>query len=197
MSKPNIKLIVQDEQARAQFSEVTENILSTASASENDVESLNNNIVEALKVATNQAIETRTVAKKPWANTHFLSLLDEQKACATPERKKELKNEIKKVGKRLKNQYYSEKANELNLASESKDTEEEFRLMKNYSMLKKKHQTPISATKLEEHFRNHFKERQIDIPDEVMNPQNYQHLACPQELYSIRVNEEPPKEKKF
>ena len=95
-------------------------------------------------------------------------------------------------GKRLKNQYYSEKANELNLASESKDTEEEFRLMKNYSMLKKNHQTPISATKLEEHFMNHFKERQIGIPDEVMNPQNYQHLARTQELDSIRVNEEPP-----
>ena len=60
MLKPNIKLIVQDEQARAQFSEMTENILTTASAFENDVESLNNNIVEALKVATNQAIERRT-----------------------------------------------------------------------------------------------------------------------------------------
>ena len=98
-SKPNIKLLAQDEQARVQFSEVTENILTTASITENDVESLNNNITEALQAATEQTIARRTVAKQPWANEHFLSLLDEQKVCTSPERTKELKKEKRNVGR--------------------------------------------------------------------------------------------------
>ena len=52
--------------------------------------------------------------------------------------------EIKKSGKKLKNKYYGEKAKELNLASEARDAEEEFRLMKNYKALKNKKMLLIS-----------------------------------------------------
>ena len=52
--------------------------------------------------------------------------------------------EIKKYGKKLKNKYYGKKAQELNLASEARDAEEEFRLMKNYTALKNKKQLLIS-----------------------------------------------------
>ena len=109
-----------------------------------------------------------------------------------PPEKKELMKEIKKYGKKLKNKYYGKKAQELNLASEARDAEEEFRLMKNYTALKNKKQLLISPQKLEEHFKDHFKHKPIEVPDEVTNPQNYQHLLLPPEITNARIDEEPP-----
>ena len=75
---------------------------------------------------------------------HFRRLIKEQKDCKSPQRRKELVKEVKKYGTKLKNRYYGEKANELNLASEAKDAEEEFRLMKNYTALKNKKSVLLS-----------------------------------------------------
>ena len=99
--------------------------------------------------------------------------------------------EVKKYGTKLKNRYYGEKANELNLASKAKDAAEEFRLMKNYTDLKNKQSILLSPKKLEDHFKDHFKHRPIDMPDEVINPQNYQHLASPSEIANHIVDEDP------
>ena len=156
------------------------------------MENIADNITEALNSASNQTIAKVITEKKPWANQEYLNLINEQKSCKSPERNRELLKEIKKSGKRLKNRYYGKKAKELNIASKSKDTEEEFRQMKNYTALKARRQTPISSLKLEEHFKDHFKDRHISIPDEVANPHNYQYLAPPQERGNIRVDEEPP-----
>ena len=109
-----------------------------------------------------------------------------------PAKKKELRIEIKKSGIRLKNKYYGDKAKELNLASEAKDAEEEFRLMKNYSAVKNKKSLLIPPNKLEEHFKDHFKYRPIEVPDEVSNPQNYSYLAPISDIDNILVNEGPP-----
>ena len=62
--------------------------------------------------------------------------------------------------------------------------------MRNYSAFKSKREIPISTSKLEEHFEDHFKNRPITIPDEVANPQNYPHLKPPEHL--CVVDESPP-----
>ena len=65
-------------------------------------------------------------------------------------------------------------------------------LMKNYSVLKRRQHVPISPKKLENHFKNHFKDRPLETSDEVINPQRYQHLSPSEELGNIRVDEAPP-----
>ena len=61
----------------------------------------------------------------------------------------------------------------------------EFRLMKNYSALKNKHETLIPTEKLKTHFKEHFKNRPLNTPDEVNNPTDYPHLKPFDHCYFI------------
>ena len=189
--KPNIKSLIQDEEVCSRFSSVTEDLLMNANVDENNVDSIAGVITESIISASEQCIQNSVRPKKPWANEEFLKLIDEQRGCKSPQRKKELSKEIRKCGRKLKNTYYGKQAEELNVASEARDTEAEFRLMKDFSVLKRNNEIPISTHKLEEHFKEHFKEKPISIPDEVVHPHDYPHIIPPQDL-GIVVNEAPP-----
>ena len=79
----------------------------------------------------------------------------------------------------LKNQYFSRLANNINLASEARKVEEEFRLCKNYTMSKTTEQQLIINDKLNNFFQDHFKENDIEIEPEVLNPEHYPHILPP------------------
>ena len=101
------------------------------------VNDLEQKVVQALTTETKHTIAKKGRRKEEWANDEFLNLLEEQRKCKDPERTKELRKKIKSASKNLKNSYYGKKADEINLASEARDTEREFRMMHSHSVLKK------------------------------------------------------------
>ena len=51
---------------------------------------------------------------------------------------------IQATSKKLKNKYYAKKGDDLNSASEARDTKREFRLMRNHNVLKTRQVNAIS-----------------------------------------------------
>lgn len=72
---------------------------------------------------------------KPWMNEEFLVLLEKCCIAHEPTEIKELSKQIKKLRWTLKGTYFKEKADKINVASEQRDTEEEFRLSENHTSL--------------------------------------------------------------
>ena len=181
-------------QVRSRFSEETETILSeTITATDLlSVDDLEKKVVQALTTATERTISKKRKRKEEWANDEFLNLLEEQRKCKDPAKNKELRNKIKAASKNLKNSYYGKKADEINLASEARDTEREFRMMHNHSVLKTKRNNAISSSILETHFKEHFSKPPIPVPDEVTNPQCYPFLQNPEECVNTVIDESQP-----
>ena len=190
----NIKQLSHNAEVRSRFSDETESILcQTITATDMaSVDDLEKKVVQALTTATERTIAKKGRRKEEWANDEFLNLLEEQRKCKDPTRNKELRNKIKAASKKLKNSYYGKKADEINLASEARDTEREFRMMREHSVLKTKRNNIISPAVLEKHFKEHFSKTPIPVPDEVLNPNSYPHLQNPEECANISVDESQP-----
>ncbi len=97
---------------------------------------------------------------------------------------------IKNRRTQLKNQYYKQLADCINMTAEARDVEKEFALAKKYTALKTGQKLAISNDKLKTHFEKHFAERKLPIPPEIENPEQYPQLRDE----SIPVNEEAPDE---
>ena len=82
----------------------------------------------------------------------------------------------------LSNAYFSKLANNINLAAEARQFEEEFRLCKNYSMTTKSDKTLITTENLSEFFEDHFKEKSSLIQPEVQTQEDYPHIIPPMDL---------------
>ena len=107
-----------------------------------------------------------------------------------PVKKKALSYDVRKARTKLKNDYFTSKANQLNYASEQRDTEEEFRLMKRYTSLSRVKRPMIPTKKLEGHFSEHFGARSYNPQPELEQPDDYPHLLPPDGLPVI--NDSPP-----
>ena len=105
-------------------------------------------------------------------------------------KKKALSYDVRKARTKLKNDYFTSKANQLNYASEQRDTEEEFRLMKRYTSLSRVKRPMIPTKKLEGHFSEHFGARSYNPQPELEQPDDYPHLLPPDGLPVI--NDSPP-----
>ena len=70
---------------------------------------------------------------------------------------------------KLKNDYFSALANNINFASEARKVEEEFRLCRDYRITKNSDQKVISNDKLATFLKDHFKEKHVDLQPEVPN----------------------------
>ena len=73
---------------------------------------------------------------------------------------------------KIKNEYFKKKADAINLASEARDLEEEFRLAKNHTSLKKSKKLLIASEKLTSHFEQHFSPRPVTLQPEIENTEN-------------------------
>ena len=100
-----------------------------------------------------------------------------------------LRKNIREKRKELKDQFYSQKASEINTAAEARQVEKEFYYVKNFAMHKKpSSKIEISKEKLTKHFENHFSERNLELPPELVHPENFQYLKDT----PFTINEEPP-----
>ena len=111
-----------------------------------------------------------------WADDTYISLIDERKLCKDPARRADLGKEIKKRRMILSNSYYSKKADEINYASECRNVEEEFRLAKQYKMLKSTEINIIPPEKLTEFFKDHLSQRHVELQPEVSHPSEFPHI---------------------
>ena len=85
----------------------------------------------------------------------------------------ELNASIRKLRNKLKNDYFSGLASNINFAREARAVEEEFRLCKEYRINKPKKKMVISNETLATFFEDHFKEKEVELQPEVINPDNF------------------------
>ena len=71
-------------------------------------------------------------------------------------------------------------ANNINIASEERKIEEEFRLCKNYNMHKNSQPKLITNEKLTEFFEDLLKGKNVELQPEVINPSHYPHILPPE-----------------
>ena len=74
-------------------------------------------------------------------NENFLHLIEDRKKNQKVEEWHVLDKEVKKCRDKLNNEYFKKKADAINLVSEARDVEEEFRLANNHSSLNKSQKT--------------------------------------------------------
>jgi len=130
----------------------------------------------------------KTIASKsspPWENIELQNLMAMLRKEPS---NSDLQSEVREKRKVLKQQFYSEKANEINCAAEAREVEKEFQLAKNYGMHKPSAKIHISKEKLSKHFEKHFSMRELELPPELVSPENFEYLKDSRPV----VNEEPP-----
>ena len=125
----------------------------------NDINLLENILTDSILNAGESEIPKILPSNKksPWVNDEFLSLTNARRACKDPGELKVLSKAIKKMRNKLKNEYFSSLANEINTAAEARRIEEEFRLCKSYTMHKNTETNLISSEKLTDFFKDHLK----------------------------------------
>ena len=188
----NISSLYNDPEVCNNFSKKLDHLLSDDPPCE-DVEIIENLITESINQASESEIPkiTPQAKKSPWANDEFLSLISARRSCKDPSKRKELGKNIRKMRNKLKNDYFSDLADDINIVGEARKIEEEFRLCKTYTMHKNKNQNLISSDKLTEFFKDHLKEKPVDLQPEVMNPELFPHVLPPE---GIEINTDIPTE---
>ena len=164
--------------------------------STNDVNEIESILTDAILKASESEvpkIELKT-RKSPWANDEFLSLLEKRRACKDPVELKEVGKSIKKLRNKLKNDYFLDLAENINTVAEARKVEEEFRLCKSYNMHKPTDTKLITSEKLTEFFKDHLKEKPVEVQPEVINPELYPHILPPED---ININIDIPTEKEI
>ena len=172
------------------FSNKLDNILNEEPTI-NDVNIFDNFFTESIIQASESQIPKFTKSSKtsPWANDEFVSLLKARRTCKNPCDLKDLAIAIKKMRHKLKNDYFSKLANNINSVGEARKIEEEFRLCKSYTMHKHTDTKLITSEKLTEFFKDHLKEKPVELQPEVLNPELYPHILPPD---NINTNSDIP-----
>ena len=147
----------------------------------------------AIQKSSNIAILKHSKVKenKPWVDETFLELIEARNKSNKREERLDLNKQAKKYRDKIKNEYYGKKAAAINIASEARDVEEEFRLARNYSSLNKTKRLLITPDKLKDHFEKHFSPRNLETQPEVENPDLFPHILPPENTI---VNEDVPTE---
>ena len=160
----------------------------------NDLNTFDQYFVESIRKASDETIPKRVKSSEPpapWTNAEFLDLLDQRRQCKDPASLRVLNKSIKSMRKKkLKNEYFSKLASEINIANESRKVEEEFRLCKNYTMTKHSDKKMISNEALSDFFEDHFGQKSVELQPEVVNPENYPHVLPPDNL---EIDCQPPR----
>ena len=188
----NISSLYNDPEVLNNFSKKLDTLLNEEPPS-NDVNLIENFLTESILQASESEIPKikPQVKKSPWANEEFLSLISSRRNCKDPSEKKELGKNIKKLRNKLKNDYFSTLADNINVVGEARKIEEEFRLCKSYHMHKNTNQNLISSEKLTEFFKDHLKDKTVELQPEVLNTELFPHILPPE---NIEINSDVPSE---
>ena len=161
-----------------------------------DIDKLCDKITSAIQTSSEATIPIRTNAKetKPWVDVTFLKLIDSRNQCKNVDERLLLNKELKEYRDKIKNEYYGKKAASINVASEARNVEAEFRKMSDYSALNKSKRLVIVPETLRKHFEAHFAPRETIIQPEVENPGLSPHILPTED---VDVNESLPTEEEL
>ena len=186
-SKPIISSLHQDENIAKLYSEQLDSKLDPdCIPSDLDVicDRITSSIQDSIEAVCPKSAPVKSAP--PWENPELQVMMTKLRKDPN---NVSLRKTIREKRKELKDQFYSEKASEINNAAEARQVEKEFHLAKNYAMHKKpSSKLEISKEKLTNHFEKHFSERELELPPELVNPENFEYLKDTPFI----VNEEPP-----
>ena len=145
----------------------------------NDIDELNDKITTIVRECVDDVCPKIDPIKKkePWEDATLQQQMKELHNCTKHDEMRKLQKTIKKRRKWLKNKYYKEMADNINMAAQAREVEKEFTLAKKYTALKTGSKLMISNEKLKDHFENHFAARDLQIPPELESPDNYPYLT--------------------
>ena len=103
---------------------------------------------------------------------------------------KQLRKSINKQREILMNDYLKTKADAINHASQARQIEREFSEAKNHHMHPKSQKQLVSKEALHTHFEKHFQENIVEMPEELVHPENSCLSSSLQN--AIHVDESPP-----
>ena len=137
------------------------------------VNSIEKTMIETVKLATAATVPTRTPDREEWMDQDYLNMLKEYKNMKKLKQKRKFSRKIRKKRTFLKNKFFGAMADDINQASVMRQVEEEFRLSKKRSLLKKSTKIKCAPEKLHAKFTEHFKRKptpnstksQIEITD--------------------------------
>ena len=132
----------------------------------------------------------RPSTTRPWENLELRNMIHSTKTINDNEHLRRSRKKITRLKTYLKNQYYKQKADEINNAANARKVEHEFALSRKYKIHENTSKVSISNDTLTEYLREHFQLRMVPIPDELLNPREYAYL---QDQHFV-VNEDPPSE---
>ena len=194
VAKRQTKLLCDDKNLREQFCKALDKQFSEPPVLNLNVDILEQEIsMGILKAAEVIPKAEKQLDKKPWMNDQFLVLVKKRQQTKDKIIKKTIMKEIVKMRTNLKNAYFLDKAKSINLASEARDTEEEFCRAKKYTSITRSQKILVSEKALAKHFENHFANRDHLVDQnqpEITNPENYPHILPPLDLDPIK--EDPP-----
>ena len=186
-SKPIISSLHLDEKVAKQYSESLDHKLDPDNIpSDLDVlcDQITSSIRESVEATCPKSVHVKSAP--PWENPELQAMMSNLRKDPS---NSSLRKNIREKRKELKDQFYSQKASEINTAAEARQVEKEFYYVKNFAMHKKpSSKIEISKEKLTKHFENHFSERNLELPPELVHPENFQYLKDT----SFTINEEPP-----
>ena len=114
---------------------------------------------------------------KPWISPTYQELTQRLLSEKDPIKRK--------MQTELKNNYFKTKGDQLNFASEQRDTEQEFRMVKEHTSTPRFNRPLISTQKLEEHFSTHFSDCKYELQPELQQPGSYRHVLPPDDFPAI------------
>ena len=167
-----------DLEKQQELMEKIEDPLASISLGETNVDTLNEDIVRALRTSADEVCPLEDAMKKeePWQDQTLLDLNAKLKDCKDKKTEKIVQKEIKDCRKRLKNEYLKNLADGINTVAEARQVDKEFALAKKFTAIKSGTQNTISNGKLKTHFEQHFAARPGEIPQELKNPERFPHM---------------------
>ena len=185
-ARQDVRQLRDDQSVQASYSSRLDQLMQHKPDSQN-VDDVEEFIVDTIKQASKETLPSlvKSQIQKPWVNEEYQELLLKQRQEKDRDKRKSIGDDIKKLRTQLKNAYFKTKADNINLASENRNAEEEFRLMKQHTSLKKSNNLLIPLAKLEDHFAEHFGPRSYEPQLELEHPEAYPHIIPPDDIPNI------------
>ena len=189
-TRPDIRKLRDDLEIQGKYSaKLDVLLLRSEEKKENsrELDEVEGRMTEAILEASQETIPSKSKREmdKPWTNPTYQELTQRFLSEKDPIKKKALYYETKKMRTELKNNYFKTKADQLNFASEQRDTEQEFRLMREHTSTPRFNRPLIPNQKLEEHFSTHFSDRKYEPQPELEQPESYPHVLPPDDVPAI------------
>lgn len=189
-TRPDIRKLRDDLEIQGKYSAKLDALLLRSEEKEEnsrELDEVEGRMTEAILVASQETIPSKSKREmdKPWTNPTYQELTQRLLSEKDPIKRKVLYYETRKMRTELKNNYFKTKADQLNFASEQRDTEQEFRMMREHTSTPRFNRPLIPNQKLEEHFSTHFSDRKYEPQPELEQPESYPHVLPPDDTPAI------------